>query len=99
MDALSFLAPVKLGDIVILKASANFTRRTSLEIGVRIESENPLTGERRHTSSAYLTFVALDANGKPTEIPPVQPVMDEEKRRYAAGQIRSQERLKKRVRS
>ena len=99
MDALHFLAPVKLGDIVILKATVNFTRRTSLEIGVHVESENPLTGERRHTSSAYLTFVALGADGKPTEVPAVQPVTEEEKRRYTAAKARSEERLKKRPKS
>lgn len=96
MDALHFISPVKLGDIVILKASVNYTRHTSLEIGVRVESENPLTGERRHTSSAYLTFVALDGNGKPTAVPPVQPSTDEEKRRYQAGEKRSEERKKRR---
>jgi acyl-CoA hydrolase len=99
MDALHFLAPVKLGDIVILKASVNYTRRTSLEIGVRIESENPLTGERRHTSSAYLTFVALGADGGPTETPAVQPVTEKAKRRYTAAKARSEERLKKRPKS
>jgi acyl-CoA hydrolase len=98
MDALHFLAPVKLGDIVILKAAVNFTHRTSLEIGVRIESENPLTGERCHTSSAYLTFVALDANGKPTAIPQVLPRTDDEKRRFEEGRLRSEYRAKNRPR-
>ncbi len=98
MDALHFLAPVKLGDIVILKVSVNFTHKTSMEIGARIESENPLTGERRHTSSAYLTFVALDEKGCPTEVPPVLPVTDDEKRRFQEGQARFQERMKRRPR-
>lgn len=98
MDALHFLAPVKVGDIVILKAAVNFAHRTSMEIGVRVESENPLTGERRHTSSAYLTFVGLDQQGKPAEVPPVLPETEEEKRRFAAGQIRYQERQKRRPR-
>lgn len=96
MDALHFLAPVKLGDIVILKAAVNFTHRTSMEIGVRIESENPLTGERRHTSSAYLTFVGLDDLGKPTDVPPVLAQSEDEKRRFQEGQIRFEERLKRR---
>src|SRR5262249_42949434 len=99
MDALHFLAPVKLGDIVILKVSVNFTHRTSMEIGVRIESENPLTGERCHTASAYLTFVGLDETGKPTEVPPVLPQTEEEKQRYQEGQKRYQERQKRRPRS
>jgi acyl-CoA hydrolase len=98
MDTLNFLAPVKLGDIVILKASVNFAHKTSMEIGVRIESENPLTGDRRHTSSAYLTFVGLDDLGKPTEVPPVLPQTDDEKRRFREGQARYEERRKKRVR-
>lgn len=96
MDALHFLAPVKVGDIVILKAAVNFTHRTSMEIGVRIESENPLTGERRHTSSAYLTFVGLDENGKSTEVPPILPQTEDEKRRFREGQTRFQERMKRR---
>jgi acyl-CoA hydrolase len=98
MDALSFLAPVKVGDIVILKAAVNFAHRTSMEIGVRIESENPLTGERRHTSSAYLTFVGLDDLGKPTEVPAVLPQSDDEKRRYQEGKARFEERMKRRPR-
>lgn len=99
MDALHFLAAVKLGDIVILKASVNFAHRTSMEIGVRIESENPLTGERRHTSSAYLTFVGLDDLGRPTEVPPVLPVTDDEKRRFEEGKARYEERKKRRPRA
>jgi acyl-CoA hydrolase len=93
MDALHFISPIRLGDIVILKASVNFTHRTSMEIGVRIESENPLSGDRRHTASAYLTFVALDESGNPTEVPPVQPETTEEKRRFQEGQRRRDERM------
>ncbi len=99
MDALHFLAPVKLGDIVILKAAVNFTHRTSLEIGVRIESENPLTGERRHTSSAYLTFVALDAAGKPTAAPEVLPQTEDEKRRFEDAKTRYEYRVRNRPRA
>jgi acyl-CoA hydrolase len=94
MDALSFICPINLGDIVILKASVNYTHKTSMEIGVRIESENPLSGQRRHTASAYITFVALDAQGNPTLVPPVLCETPEEKRRYEAGQRRREERLK-----
>ena len=65
-----------------------------MEIGVRIESENPLTGERRHTSSAYLTFVGLDDLGKPTEVPQVLPQTEDEKRRFLEGQARFEERRK-----
>ena len=94
MDALSFISPIHLGDIVILKAAVNFTARTSMEIGVRIESENPLTGERRHTASAYLTFVALDEAGHPTPVPPVSAETNEDKRRFQEGQKRREERIK-----
>jgi len=93
MDALHFISPIRLGDIVILKASVNVTHRTSMEIGVRIESENPLSGERKHTASAYLTFVALDESGCPTEVPPVIPETPEEKRRFQEGQRRREERM------
>lgn len=96
MDALNFIAPARLGDIVIIKAAVNFTHRTSLEIGVRVESENPLTGERRHTASSYLTFVALDAAGKPAIVPEILPLTDEEKRRCEAGRQRYEYRVKNR---
>jgi len=94
MDTLDFISPVHLGDIVILKASVNYTHRTSMEIGVRIEAENSLTGVRRHTASAYLTFVALDEKGRPTEVIPVLPETEEEERRYSAGQTRREQRLR-----
>ncbi|KAB2837087.1 acyl-CoA thioesterase [bacterium] len=93
MDALHFISPIRLGDIVILKAAVNFTATTSMEIGVRIESENPLTGERRHTASAYLTFVALDDAGRPTAVPTVAPETPEEKRRFQEGQKRREDRI------
>jgi acyl-CoA hydrolase len=94
MDALDFIAPVKLGDIVILKASVNFVHKTSMEIGVRVEAENPRTGIRRHTSSAYLTFVALDDSGKPTPVPELECRTPDEKRRFDEGRRRREERLK-----
>lgn len=93
MDALHFISPIKLGDIVVLKASVNYTHRTSMEIGVKIESENPISGERRHTASAYMTFVALDETGRPTDIPPVLPETPEQKRRFQEGQRRREERI------
>ena len=94
VDSLDFRHPIKLGNMIILRASVNFTHKTSMEIGVRVESENPLTGERFHTSSAYLTFVALGENGKPTEIPGVIPETDIEKRRYEAAIKRRELRMK-----
>jgi len=82
MDSMHFRYPVYLGDLLFLKASVNMTGRSSLEVGVRVESEDTLTGEVRHTGSAYLTFVALDHRGKPVPVPPVIPETPEEKRRY-----------------
>ncbi len=93
MDELHFLNPVKLGDLVSLKASVNFTGKTSLEIGVQVTAEKPISGDRTHTSSAYLTFVALDSNGKPTPIPQIDPQTKDEKRRFEDGKRRREARL------
>ena len=95
VDHLSFHHPVKVGQLMILKASVNYADHTSMEVGVRIEAEHPLTGERRHTSSAYLTFVALDDQGRPTRVPKVVPMTEDEKRRYRAARMRREERLKR----
>lgn len=97
MDALHFISPVRVGDIVILKASVNYTHKTSLEIGVRVESEDPLTGKRRHTASSYLTFVAIDKDKKPAEVAPVIPQSAAEKRRYREAEKRRADRLKHRA--
>jgi len=95
VDHLSFHHPVKVGEIMILKASVNYADRTSMEVGVRIEAEHPITGEKRHTSSAYLTFVALDEEERPTPVPKVMPTTEDEKRRYEAARKRREERLKR----
>lgn len=89
VDHLDFLAPAKKGDIVILKSSVNYVNKTSMEVGVRIEAETPLTGEVRHTATAYLTFVALDDNKKPIKILDVLPETDKEKYRYNQGEKRA----------
>ncbi|MFH0783763.1 MAG: acyl-CoA thioesterase [Pseudomonadota bacterium] len=100
IDRLDFHRPVFIGDLLNLKASLNFAGRTSMEIGVHVEAENCFTGEVRHTSSAYLTFVALDTAGRPLEIPPLVLVTDDDRRRNqeakARREMRSQERLKER---
>ena len=93
VDSLDFRYPIKVGHMILLKASVNYTHRTSMEIGVRVESENPLTGERFHTSSAYLTFVALDKQGKPTEVPTVVPETEKEKERFKAAESRRAYRM------
>ncbi len=93
IDALHFVAPVYKGWIVNLVASVNFAGRTSMEIGVRLDAENPRTGERFHTVSAYLTFVAVDENLKPTQIEPIIPQSEDEMRRYKRAQERRRIRL------
>jgi len=94
VDRLDFHHPVYLGDIVTCKASLNYVGKTSMEIGVRVEAENLITGEVRHTASSYLTFVALDKSGKPMELPPLIPETEEEKRRNGDAAFRRAERLR-----
>ena len=93
IDRLDFFHPVFVGDFVTLRASLNFVGRTSMEVGVRVESENLLTGERRHTSTAYLTYVALDGSGQPLPLPPMILETDEEKRRNREAKVRRETRL------
>jgi len=94
VDRIDFLHPVYIGDVLSLKASLNLVGRTSMEVGVRVESENPLTGEIRHTASAFLTYVALDKSGKPMEVPPLILKTDEEKRRNEDAHARREARLR-----
>ena len=96
VDRVDFREPIHLGDLVIMKASVNFAGRTSMEVGVRVEAENLVTGERRHTNSCYLTFVAIDANGRPVEVPPLLPETADERRRHDAAQARRRRRLEER---
>jgi acyl-CoA hydrolase len=93
VDSLVFLHPGHIGDLIALRSSVNRAFRTSLEVGVTVETENLLTGQKVHTCSAYLTFVALDENGKPTPIPPVIPETETEKRRYREAGERREHRL------
>jgi len=93
VDSLAFLSPIKMGDLVLLKASVNRAFKTSLEVGVKVFSENTQTGTRKHTASAYLSFVALDDEGKPTPIPSVIPETPDEKRRFEKAAIRRGSRL------
>ena len=88
IDSMSFLAPARVGDLVILKASVNFVGSTSIEAGVRVEMEDILTGHRTHISSAYIVYVALGADGKPCRVPPLIPETDEDRRRMAEAAIR-----------
>ena len=98
VDRLNFLAPAKMGDILILKSSVNYIGNTSMEVGVRIESENPISGEINHTASAYLTFVSLDDNRKPKAVEGINPESFDEVRRFKEAERRKEirkNRLKK----
>lgn len=85
VDRINFHSPVFVGNLLHLKANLNWTGRTSMEIGVRVEAENLKTGELVHTASAYLTFVALGENGRPQPVPPVLLKTEEDKRRFEAA--------------
>jgi uncharacterized protein (TIGR00369 family) len=98
VDKLDFYNPVYVGELLTLKASLNLVGRTSMETGVRVETENLVTGEIRHAVSAYLTYVALDKNGRPTEVPPLIVESEEEKRRNREALARKKERLAQRKR-
>ena len=93
VDQLLFLHPVRVGELIVLRSSVNRVFRTSMEVGVKVTTEKLMTGERRHTCSAYLTFVALDENQRPTPITPVIPETEEEQRRYRQAGERRQYRL------
>src|SRR3954447_2659456 len=86
MDRMTFVLPVHVAELVTFSASVNAAWRSSMEVGVRVDAENPRTGESRHVSTAYLTMVALDENGQPTQVPPLVPETDTEKRREAEAQ-------------
>lgn len=96
IDRLDFHHPVLVGDLLRVMASVNYVGRTSMEIGVRVESENMMTGDSRHTASAYLTFVALDENSRPAEIPPLVPKNDNDIRRHNQAKERRKLRMRER---
>ncbi len=96
MDRMTFLDAVTIGQLVTVKATVNAAWRTSMEVGVRVESENVRTGEVTHTSTAYLTMVALTDEGEPTPVPGVQATTEEEKRRQREAQLRRDNRLRER---
>ena len=96
MDRMTFNEPVELGDLVTFRASINAAWRTSMEVGVRVEAEQPREGTVRHTNTAYLTMVALDDDGRPTEVPPLQAESEDERRREREAQTRRRNRLAER---
>jgi len=95
VDRLDFLAPASVGDMLILKSSVNYAHNSSMEVGVRIDAENVKTGKRRHTASAYLTFVSLNEDGQPQKIKDITPESDNQKRRYVEGKQRHAQRLER----
>ena len=98
IDHMDFLVPVRVGDFVILRSSVNRVYHTSMEVGVKVWVENYLSEERRHVSSAYLTFVAIDAAGNRVAVPPVVPETEDEKRRYEDAARRREIRRKESAR-
>jgi len=93
IDRMDFYSPVYIGDMLRLIASINYVHRTSMEIGVRVEAENPLTGEVRHTGTCFLTYVALDKQHQPIPVPPLKPETEDEKRRWKEAEERRERRL------
>jgi acyl-CoA hydrolase len=93
VDKVDFREPIHVGELITAYARLNFAGHTSMEVGVRILAENVLSGEKRHTNSCYVTYVALDDNGRPTEVPPIVPQTPEEKRRYERASKRRANRV------
>jgi acyl-CoA hydrolase len=97
MDRMNFLYPIFVGELVTLSAMVNAAWSTSMEVGVRVEAENPRTGEKRHTNTAYITMVALDEEGRPTTVPPLLPTNPTEQRRMREAELRRANRLAERA--
>jgi acyl-CoA hydrolase len=95
IDSMDFRQPIRIGDLVILKAEVSYTGRTSMEASVEVHAENPITGEQMHTNTAYLVYVALDDAGRPTPVPPLLAETDEEKQKLEQGKVRQEQRLKR----
>lgn len=93
MDRMTFRQPIKVGELVTLTAQVTYTGRTSIEAEVLVEAENPITGERTHTNTAYLVYVALDEAGNPAPVPPVLAETPEDQAKLEAGKKRQQQRL------
>jgi acyl-CoA hydrolase len=95
-DRMTFLLPIHIGEVVTLNASVNAAWKTSMEVGVRVEAENPRTGVVRHTHTAYVTMVAVDDDGQPMPVPTLQATTPDELRRERAAQLRRSNRLAER---
>jgi acyl-CoA hydrolase len=97
MDRMDFLVPIYVGELVTFRATVNAAWRTSMEVGVRVDAENPLTGDARHTNTVYLTMVALDADGRPAPVPPLEAHTPTEQRRMREAEMRRTNRLAERA--
>lgn len=95
IDSMTFREPIRIGDLVTLKAEVSYTGRTSLEAAVEVIAENPVTGEQTHTNTAYLVYVALDDEGRPTSVPPLLAETEEERQKLQRGQERQKQRLQR----
>ncbi len=93
MDSMTFRQPIRIGDLIILNAEVTYTGRTSMEVEVQVLAENPVTGEQTHTNNAYLVYVALDDEGRPTGVPGLITETDKEKERMAQARKRQAYRI------
>ncbi len=93
IDSMVFRNPIKIGDLVLLNAEVTYTGRTSMEAEVQVQAENPITGVRTNTNTAYLVYVALDDAGKPTPVPPIKAETEDEKRKMESAKERQVRRL------
>jgi acyl-CoA hydrolase len=96
VDSMTFVSPIYVGNLVTFTAALSYVGRTSMEVEVLVEAEDPLTGEKTHTNTAYVVYVALDEDGRPTEVPPLIAETAEERERIAKGQRRQETRLSRR---
>jgi len=94
IDSMVFRQPIRIGDLIILNAEVTYAGRTSMEAEVQVQAENPVTGERTHTNTAYLVYVALDDNGSPISVPPLNAETEEEKQKMEQANERQRRRLK-----
>jgi uncharacterized protein (TIGR00369 family) len=99
IDSMTFRQPIRLGDLVILKAEVAYTGRTSMEATVEVVAENPITGDRTHTNTAYLVYVALDDAGRPTSVPPLKAETEEDTQKMEQARARQERRLKEKTTS
>jgi len=95
IDSVTFISPIHIGDLVVLAARLTRVGRTSMEVEVHVEAENLFTGERTHTNSAYIVYVALDEKGKPTEVPRLIAETEEQRRRMREAEVRQAQRLER----